>query len=99
MERRRRCSGTNTPDTLTSMANLAYTWKSQGRDKEAIDLVKKRKGCKEMFWALVILIQWVPRKLHTNGTTVIRFHKFTTRIARSFGKTRSSRYQPYVQQS
>jgi hypothetical protein len=26
------------------MANLAHIWKSQGRDKEAIDLIKQAKG-------------------------------------------------------
>jgi hypothetical protein len=29
------------PSTLTSMANLAYTLKSQGRDEDAIDLMKQ----------------------------------------------------------
>jgi hypothetical protein len=28
------------PNTLTSMANLAYTWKSQGQDKEADRAIK-----------------------------------------------------------
>jgi hypothetical protein len=41
METRKRVLGQKHPSTLTSMANLAYTWKSQGRDKEAIDLMKE----------------------------------------------------------
>ena len=32
--------GEDHPDTLTSMSNLAYTWKSSGRDAEAIDLLQ-----------------------------------------------------------
>jgi hypothetical protein len=28
------------PSTLTGMANLTYTWKSKGRDLEALDLIK-----------------------------------------------------------
>lgn len=33
--------GHNHPDTLTSMANLAIIWKVQGRDAEAIELMRK----------------------------------------------------------
>jgi hypothetical protein len=29
------------PDTLASMVNLAYTWKSQGRDEEAFALMNQ----------------------------------------------------------
>jgi hypothetical protein len=29
------------PDTLTSMANLAFTWKSQGRDHDALGLMRE----------------------------------------------------------
>ena len=28
-------------DTLTSVDNLAYTWKSQGRDSDALDAVRQ----------------------------------------------------------
>jgi hypothetical protein len=39
MEIRKRVLGAEHPSTLTSMANLAYTWKEQGRDAEAIHLI------------------------------------------------------------
>jgi hypothetical protein len=41
METSLRVLGQEHPDTLTSMANLAHTWKSQGRDGEAIELLKR----------------------------------------------------------
>src|SRR5438034_11109425 len=33
--------GAEHPDTLTSMNNLAFTWKGRDRDKEAIALMKE----------------------------------------------------------
>jgi hypothetical protein len=33
--------GADHPDTLTSMNNLAFTWKGQGRDKEALTLIEE----------------------------------------------------------
>ena len=39
METSLKVLGQEHPSTLTSMANLAYTWKSQGRDEEAIELL------------------------------------------------------------
>jgi hypothetical protein len=41
METSKRVLGPEHPDTLTSMGNLAFTWKGQGRDKEAIVLMKQ----------------------------------------------------------
>jgi len=41
METRKRVLGEEHPDTLTSMANLAFTWKGYGRDAEAIELMEK----------------------------------------------------------
>ena len=38
METRKRVLGQEHPDTLTSMANLASTYRSQGRWKEAEEL-------------------------------------------------------------
>ena len=32
--------GADHPDTLTSMNNLAFTWKGMGRYKDALDLIK-----------------------------------------------------------
>ena len=40
METRKRVLGEEHPDTLTSMANLAYTRKSQDRLEDALDLIK-----------------------------------------------------------
>lgn len=40
METRKRVLGAEHPDTLASMYNLAYTWKSQRRNAEAISLMK-----------------------------------------------------------
>lgn len=36
-----RVLGENHPSTLTSMANLAFTWKSQGRLDEALALMRR----------------------------------------------------------
>jgi hypothetical protein len=41
IETRKRMLGAEHPDTLASMANLAYTWKGQLRDKEATALMKE----------------------------------------------------------
>lgn len=40
METRKTKLGADHPSTLTSMANLAFTWKGLGRDAEAIQLMK-----------------------------------------------------------
>ena len=39
IETRKRVLGKEHPDTLTSMNNLAITWKEQGRNVKAIDLM------------------------------------------------------------
>ncbi|KAF2465662.1 uncharacterized protein BDR25DRAFT_202783, partial [Lindgomyces ingoldianus] len=41
METRKRVLGEDHPDTLTSMSNLASTWKSQGCAKQAIGLMSE----------------------------------------------------------
>ena len=41
METRKRVLGEEHPDTLTSMNNLAWTWKSCSRDAEALELITK----------------------------------------------------------
>ena len=40
MEITKRVLGEEHPSTLTTMHNLAYTWKSQSRNNEAISLMK-----------------------------------------------------------
>jgi hypothetical protein len=40
LETRKRVLGEKHPDTLTSIANLAFTWKSQKRDVEDLELMK-----------------------------------------------------------
>ena len=35
----KRVLGLEHPDTLTSMSNLASTWKSQGREQQALDMM------------------------------------------------------------
>ncbi|KAK0717296.1 hypothetical protein B0T26DRAFT_709448 [Lasiosphaeria miniovina] len=40
METRKTKLGANHPDTLSSMANLAFTWKSQGRHANALALME-----------------------------------------------------------
>ncbi|KAJ5128088.1 hypothetical protein N7448_008867 [Penicillium atrosanguineum] len=37
METRKTKLGEDHPDTLTSMANLAFTWKSSGHDAKAVN--------------------------------------------------------------
>jgi hypothetical protein len=39
METRKGKLGADHPDTLTSMANLAFTWNAQGRNAEAVPLI------------------------------------------------------------
>jgi hypothetical protein len=41
MEARKKKLGGDHPDTLTSMNNLAFTWKSQGRYAEAVGLLRE----------------------------------------------------------
>ena len=41
METRKRVLGQEHPDTLTSMNNLAFTWKGQGHAKEALLLMEE----------------------------------------------------------
>jgi Tetratricopeptide repeat len=41
METRKKKLGADHPSTLTSMANLAFMWKEQGRDAEAISLMRE----------------------------------------------------------
>jgi hypothetical protein len=40
METRKTKLGADHPDTLSSMGNLAFTWKSQGRHKDALALMQ-----------------------------------------------------------
>ncbi|KAK4119091.1 hypothetical protein N657DRAFT_650498 [Parathielavia appendiculata] len=44
METSKRVLGEEHPDTLTSMANLAHTWKSQARLGDALSLGRLRYG-------------------------------------------------------
>jgi hypothetical protein len=41
METSKNKLGADHPDTLTSMASLAFTWKGQGREENAIGLMDK----------------------------------------------------------
>jgi len=47
METFQRVLSVEHPDTLTSMNNLAFTWKGRDRDKEAIALMKECVQLKE----------------------------------------------------
>jgi hypothetical protein len=40
METRKTKLGEDHPSTLTSMANLAFTWRSSGHDAQAINLLR-----------------------------------------------------------
>jgi len=40
METRKTALGPEHPDTLTSMNNLAYMWKSYGRNADAVQLME-----------------------------------------------------------
>jgi hypothetical protein len=42
METKKRVLGAEHPDTLTSMNNLAFSWKALGRVKEALELMEER---------------------------------------------------------
>jgi len=39
VETRKRVLGAEHPDTLTTMNNLAWTWKCQGRDIEVVEFM------------------------------------------------------------
>ena len=41
METSKKKLGADHPSTLTSMVNLAFTWKSQGRNVEAVALMRQ----------------------------------------------------------
>jgi hypothetical protein len=41
METRKTKLGADHPDTLTIINNLAFTWKAQGRDNEALKLMEE----------------------------------------------------------
>jgi hypothetical protein len=41
METSKKKLGADHPSTLTSMANLAFTWKGQGQDAEAVRLMRE----------------------------------------------------------
>jgi hypothetical protein len=41
METFKKKLGVDHPDTLTSIANLAFTWKAQGRCAEAVVLIRQ----------------------------------------------------------
>ncbi|KAI1181359.1 hypothetical protein F5B17DRAFT_425690, partial [Nemania serpens] len=41
METSKTVLGPEHPSTLTSMANLAFTWNSQGRDHDAFELIEQ----------------------------------------------------------
>lgn len=41
METRKRVLGPEHPDTLTSMANLAYTWKARGKLQDSLALMRR----------------------------------------------------------
>jgi hypothetical protein len=49
------------------MANLAYTWKSQGRAEEAIELLKRAEELQNRFSALITISPLILRKLYSNG--------------------------------
>jgi len=59
--------GADHPDTLTSMNNLAFTWKAQGRSAEAIVLMRQcvqqrqqelKAGHPNLKSSLTVLEQW-----------------------------------------
>jgi Tetratricopeptide repeat len=52
METRKRLLGPEHPGTLTSMNNLAYTFKSQNRDEDAVTLMYSCMNRVSRFWRL-----------------------------------------------
>jgi hypothetical protein len=67
METSKKKLGADHPSTLTSMANLAFTWKAQGRIAEALVLirecVRKRQqvlhaGNPSLKFSLALLERW-----------------------------------------
>ncbi|KAF1975419.1 putative kinesin [Bimuria novae-zelandiae CBS 107.79] len=67
METRKKKLGADHPDTLTSMANLAFTWKAQARSAEAIALMRQcvqqrqqvlKAGHPNLVSTLTVLEEW-----------------------------------------
>lgn len=65
-------AGEDHPDTLVSMANIAFTWKSSGRNAEAIELLRTCLGKREQILGLnhpdtlntsSALLEWTPEAL------------------------------------
>ncbi|KAJ5140331.1 hypothetical protein N7448_003739 [Penicillium atrosanguineum] len=76
METRKRKLGEDHPDTLSSMANLAFTWKSSGNDAEAVKLlrdclVKQQQTLgqnhPDTLSTSEALLEWETEKLDING--------------------------------
>ena len=59
METRKRLLGEEHPDTLTSMANLAFTWESQSRLDEALALMRRCVESNSMRLAQIIQIRYL----------------------------------------
>ena len=52
---------------LTSMTNLVYTWKSQDRDKDVMELLKRAEKLKNRYSALITIS---PLALHKPKTSL-----------------------------
>ena len=80
METRKTKLGADHPDTLTSMANLAFTWKAQGQRAKAIDLLRQcaqlrrhvlRDHHPDLLSSLVALRQWEAEELELENEVEI----------------------------
>jgi hypothetical protein len=59
--------GGGRPFSLTSMANLAYIWKSQDRDKDAMKLLKRAEKLKNKYSVLITISLLTLHRFYSNG--------------------------------
>ena len=77
MDTRKRVLGEEHPDTLTSMNNLAFTWKENGRHVEALKLMKECVQLRTLVLGAshaytvssrTLLLEWQTEKLETGAS-------------------------------
>ena len=76
--------GAEHPDTLTSMNNLAFTWKEQGRDADTLRLMEY---CVQLRARILGLIGWQAEKLEIDALTAKgQIHSLRRRLLASLNR-------------
>jgi hypothetical protein len=66
MEGSRGIGNESSEDELKGVANLAYIWKSQDRDKDVMELLKRAEKLKNRYSALITISPLALHKLYSN---------------------------------